>query len=320
MMTDRHDDPTDPPAGDAGGRFPENPRCGFVALVGAPNAGKSTLLNALVGAKVSIVSPKVQTTRSRVLGITIEGDSQILFVDTPGIFGPKRRLDRAMVAAAWQGAADADLVLLLVDSARRRMDEDTRAIIARLKEDGRPCLAALTKIDIVDKGRLLGLAAELDAEGIFTEIFMISATAGDGIEGLRRTLAGRVPEGPWLYPEDQISDMPMRLLAAEIVREKLFLQLHQELPYAATVETELWEEFEDGSAKINCEIYVQRESQKAIVLGKGGSRIKAIGRAARQELEAFLERRVHLILHVKVRENWVDNPEHYRSWGLDYNA
>lgn len=327
MMTDRQDDLPDLPEDDSGlpdeeaaTAMPENPRCGFVALVGAPNAGKSTLLNAMVGAKVSIVSPKVQTTRSRVLGITIEGDSQVLFVDTPGIFGPKRRLDRAMVAAAWQGASDADLVLLLVDSSRKRMDEDTRAIIARLKESGRPCLAALTKIDLVDKGKLLGLAAELDAEGIFTEIFMISATTGDGIDGLRRALAGRVPEGPWLYPEDQISDMPMRLLAAEIVREKLFVQLHQELPYAATVETEQWEEFEDGSAKINCEIYVQRESQKAIVLGKGGSRIKTIGQAARQELEAFLDRRVHLILHVKVRENWIDNPEHYSPWGLDYNA
>lgn len=324
MMTDNDQDdaPEDVPGTDAGtgATLPENPRCGFVALVGAPNVGKSTLLNAMVGAKVSIVSPKVQTTRSRVLGITIEGDSQILFVDTPGIFGPKRRLDRAMVAAAWQGAADADLVLMLVDSSRKRMDEDTLAIIARLKEDGRPCLAVLTKIDLVDKGRLLGLAAELDAHGVFSEIFMISAATGDGVDGLRRTLAERVPAGPWLYPEDQISDMPMRLLAAEIVREKLFVQLHQELPYAATVETEVWEEFEDGSAKINCEIYVQRESQKAIVLGKAGSRIKSIGQAARQELEAFLERRVHLILHVKVRENWVDNPEHYRPWGLDYNA
>lgn len=299
---------------------PEHPRCGFVALVGAPNAGKSTLLNALVGAKVSIVSPKVQTTRARVLGITIEGDSQVIFVDTPGIFGARKRLERAMVAAAWQGAADADLVVLLVDASRRQLDEDTRSIIATMKETGRRCLAALTKIDLINKERLLVLAEALDREGVFDEIFMVSAVTGDGVPEFLRTLAARMPEGPWLYPEDQISDMPMRLLAAEIVREKLFLQLHQELPYSVTVEVEAWEEFEDGSVRIACEVYVERDGQKAIVLGKGGSRIKSIGQAARQELEAFLERRVHVILHVKVRERWTENPEHYRSWGLDFNA
>lgn len=317
-MTDERDFDEIPDLSDAPG--PENPRCGFVALVGAPNAGKSTLLNALVGAKVSIVSPKVQTTRARVLGITIEGDSQAIFVDTPGIFGARRRLERAMVAAAWQGAADADLVLLLVDSTKRGLDADTRAIIEKLKESGRRCMAALTKVDLVEKEKLLVLADALSREGIFDEIFMISAVTGIALDELRRMLALRMPEGPWLFPADQISDVPMRLLAAEIVREKLFLQLHQELPYATTVETEKWEEFEDGSVKINCQIYVQRESQKAIILGKRGSRIKALGLAARQDLEQFLEQRVHLILHVKVRENWLESPEHYKPWGLDFNA
>lgn len=300
---------------------PENPRAGFVALVGAPNAGKSTLLNALVGAKVSIVSPKVQTTRARVLGITIEGDSQVIFVDTPGIFAPKRRLERAMVAAAWQGAQDADEVLLLVDSSRRGgIDQDTRNIVERLKATGRRAMAALTKVDLIRRDRLLGLAAELDGTGIFSEIFMVSALTGDGLDGLRGALAGRMPQGPWLYPADQISDMPMRLIAAEIVREKLFLQLHEELPYSAAVETESWEEFEDGSVRISAQITVMRDSQRAIVLGKGGQRIKGIGLAARLELEKFLERRVHLVLHVRVREDWTENREHYRSWGLDFDA
>jgi GTP-binding protein Era len=307
--------PLDPETG-----MPERPRAGFVALVGAPNAGKSTLLNALVGAKVSIVSPKVQTTRARVLGITIEGDSQIVFVDTPGIFEPRKRLERAMVAAAWQGADDADDVLLLVDASRHDLDQNTRAIVEKLKATGRKVMAALTKIDLIRRDKLLGLAAELDATGVFSEIFMISAVTGDGIPQLREMLAGRMPEGHWLYPADQISDMPMRLIAAEIVREKLFLQLHQELPYAAAVETETWEEFEDGSVRISAQITIQRESQRAIVLGKGGQRIKAIGQSARRELEEFLERRVHLMLHVKVREDWADNPEHYRPWGLDFNA
>ncbi|PWC53150.1 GTPase Era [Azospirillum sp. TSO22-1] len=304
---------------DLPGHQPENPRCGFVALVGAPNAGKSTLLNAMIGAKVSIVSPKVQTTRSRVLGITIEGDSQILFVDTPGIFTPKKRLERAMVAAAWQGAHDADLVGVLVDASRRGIDDDTRGIIAALQEQQRKAILVLNKIDLVKhRENLLALTAELNDAGIFTDTFMVSAATGDGVQDLRKFLAERLPEGPWLYPEDQISDMPMRLLAAEVTREKLFLQLHQELPYAATVETEEWEEFQDGSVKIRQVVYVQRDSQKAIVLGKGGARVKQIGLAARTELEAFLERRVHLMLFVKVRENWTEDPERYSVWGLDF--
>lgn len=301
------------------GAEPENPRCGFVALVGAPNAGKSTLLNAMIGAKVSIVSPKVQTTRSRVLGITIEGDSQIIFVDTPGIFTPKKRLERAMVAAAWQGAGDADLVGVLVDASRRGLDADTQGLVATLKDQGRSAILILNKIDLVkQRENLLDLTARLNETGVFTDTFMVSAATGDGVGDLRRFLAERVPEGPWLYPEDQISDMPMRLLAAEVTREKLFLQLHQELPYATTVETESWEEFDDGSVKISQIVYVQREGQKAIVLGKGGARIKQIGQAARSELEAFLERRVHLMLFVKVRENWTEDPERYSVWGLDF--
>ncbi|MGQ9369944.1 GTPase Era [Azospirillum sp. A39] len=302
-------------------REPEHPRCGFVALVGAPNAGKSTLLNALIGAKVSIVSPKVQTTRTRVLGITVTGDSQLLFVDTPGIFKPKRRLDRAMVAAAWQGAGDADLIGVLVDASRRGIDDDTRGIIGRLKEEKRQAILVLNKIDLVrQRETLLALTEELNREAPFTDTFMVSATTGDGVDDLRAFLAQRVPEGPWLYPEDQISDMPMRLLAAEITREKLFLQLHQELPYSVTVETESWEEFQDGSVKISQVVFVQRESQKAIVLGKGGQRIKQIGQAARSDLEAMLERRVHLMLFVKVREDWLEDPERYGVWGLDFGS
>lgn len=303
------------------GREPEHPRCGFIALVGAPNAGKSTLLNALIGAKVSIVSPKVQTTRTRVLGITITGDSQLLFVDTPGIFKPKRRLDRAMVAAAWQGAGDADLIGVLVDASRRGIDDDTRGILEKLKEEGRNAILILNKIDLVrHREILLSLTQELNRDGLFTDTFMVSASTGDGVDDLRDFLARQVPEGPWLYPEDQISDMPMRLLAAEITREKLFIQLHQELPYAATVETESWEEFQDGSVKISQVVFVQRESQKAIVLGKGGQRIKHIGQASRSELEAMLERRVHLMLFVKVRENWIEDPERYGIWGLDFGG
>ena len=300
--------------------LPERPRAGFVALVGAPNAGKSTLLNALVGAKVSIVSPKVQTTRSRVLGIAMAGDAQLLFVDLPGIFKPRRRLDRAMVAAAWQGATDADIVMLLYDASQSRMDEDTAGIVERLKEAGRPAILVLNKIDLIKRDQLLALAASFDAHGIFSRTFMVSALTGDGLADLARHLAETVPEGPWLYPPDQLSDMPQRLLAAEITREKLFLQLHQELPYAATVETETWEEFDDGSVKISQVVYVQRDGQKAIVLGKGGARIKQISTAARAEIETLLEQRVHLFLFVKVRENWVDDRERYEPWGLDYNA
>lgn len=295
-------------------------RCGFVALVGAPNAGKSTLLNAMVGAKVSIVSPKVQTTRARVLGITVEGASQILFVDLPGIFTPQRRLERAMVAAAWQGAEDADLALVLVDASSAGRDLDTATILARLKEHRRPAILVLNKIDLIRRDRLLGLAETLNQDGLFTDTFMISALSGDGVADLRAHLARAVPEGPWLYPDDQLSDMPMRLLAAEITREQVFLQLHQELPYAITVETEAWEEQPDGSARVAQVIYVTRESQRAIVLGRGGQRIKAIGAAARKELMTLLDRPAHLFLHVKVREGWADDPERYRDWGLDYNA
>ena len=283
---------------------PENPRCGFVALVGAPNAGKSTLLN----------------TRSRVLGITTVGDAELLFVDLPGIFAPKKRLERAMVAAAWQGATDADLIMVLYDAVRSRIDDDTKGIIDRLKEQGRSAILVLNKIDLIHPERLLGLAQTFQAEGIFTDIFMISAATGDGIDRLKSHLAAAVPEGPWLYPPDQLSDMPSRLMAAEITREKLFLQLHQELPYATTVETESWEEFDDGSVKISQVVYVQRDSQKAIVLGKGGSKVKQIGAASRRELEELLDRRVHLFLFVKVRENWTDDPERYEAWGLDFNA
>lgn len=295
-------------------------RCGFVALVGAPNAGKSTLLNALVGAKLSIVTHKVQTTRARLRGIAVEGDSQIVFVDTPGIFKPKRRLERAMVDAAWGGARDADVVVLLYDAHRKRLDEDTRLILDGLRDSGRKADLVLNKIDLIKRERLLALAAEFEAEGLFESIFMVSALSGDGVADLRGSLAGRLPEGPWLYPEDQLSDLPMRLLAAETTREKLFLKLHDELPYALTVETEQWEDFEDGSVRISQTVYVQRDSQKGIVLGKGGRAIKAVRAEAQADLEAALERRVHLFLFVKVRENWVDDPERYQTWGLDFSA
>jgi GTP-binding protein Era len=299
-------------------------RAGFVAIVGAPNVGKSTLLNRLVGTKVSIVSPKVQTTRSRILGICIEGPAQVIFIDTPGIFKPRRRLDRAMVAAAWGGARDADDILLLVDAnlvvSRRGLDGDTRTIIKRLKKSGRKVTLAINKVDLVAKPKLLEMAAELDATGVFPDIFMISAEKGDGVPDLMAFLSARVPAGPWLFPEDQISDMPGRLTAAEITREKLYLQLHQELPYAAAVETEDWKEQDDGSVRIEQIIYVERPTQKAIVLGKGGARIKALGQAAREELEEIFERRVHLFLFVKVREKWGDDPERYRDLGLEFDS
>lgn len=295
-------------------------RCGFVAIIGAPNVGKSTLLNRLVGAKVSIVTPKVQTTRTRILGIAIEGGTQLIFIDTPGIFRPRRRLDRAMVRAAWSGAADADLTLLLVDAHRRQPDEDTRAILDGLKQAGRRAVLVLNKIDLVRREALLGLAESLHAESIFTDVFMVSAATGDGVDDLRAALAARLPAGPWLFPADQITDMPMRLLAAEITREQLFLQLHQELPYALTVESETWEEFRDGSVKIQQVIYLQRESQKPIVIGKGGQRIRRVREAAQAGLEAMLGRKVHLFLFVKVRENWLEDPERYRELGLDFNA
>lgn len=298
---------------------PATHRCGFVAIVGAPNVGKSTLLNRIVGSKVSIVSPKVQTTRTRVLGIAQYDAAQLVFIDTPGIFTPRRRLDRAMVAAAWTGAADADLTLMVVDAAHG-LDQDSARIIARFKEDGRRAIVAVNKIDLVKKADLLALIARLDSYGIFTDTFLVSAQTGDGVADLLTHLASRVPEGPWHYPEDQLSDMNDRLLAAEITREKLYLQLHQELPYAATVETEDWEERADGSVAIRQVIYVEREGQKGIILGKGGSRIKQIGAASRLELEDILERRVHIFIFVKVRERWGDDPDRYRDWGLDYDA
>jgi len=294
-------------------------RCGFVAILGAPNVGKSTLINRLVGAKVSIVSPKVQTTRTRVLGICIEGASQLIFIDTPGIFQPKRRLDRAMVASAWGGAGDADLVMLLID-AHRGLDQDSRNIVDKLKAENRQAILSLNKIDLANKQKLLELAQTLNDTGVFTETFMISAETGDGVADLMTFLAAHVQPGPWMFPEDQISDMPARLLAAEITREQLYRQLHQELPYATTIETEEWEERDDGSVSIRQIIYVERSSQKGIVLGKGGQRAKAIGAAARAELEDMLERRVHLFIFVKVREKWGDDPERYRDWGLDFNA
>jgi GTP-binding protein Era len=300
-------------------------RCGFVALLGAPNVGKSTLLNRLVGTKVSIVTPKVQTTRSRVLGIAIAGATQIVFIDTPGIFKPKKRLERAMVSAAWGGARDADLVVVLVD-AKRGVDSDTRLIVGHLRRQKRHAVLAINKVDVVKRPGLLELAAALDRERLgdasrlFTDIFMISALTGDGVGELAALLAGSVPAGPWLYPEDQAADMPLRLLAAEITREQVFLQLQQELPYAAAVETEAWSERDDGSVRIDQLIYIRRDSQKMIVLGKGGQRIKAIGSVARRELEKLLDRRVHLFIHVKVRDKWQDDPERYRELGLDFNA
>jgi len=291
--------------------------CGFVALIGAPNAGKSTLINQLVGAKVSIVSRKVQTTRSLVRGIAIEGNAQIIFVDTPGIFAPKRRLDRAMVSSAWGGAGDADAVALLVD-ARKGMDEEVEAILARLGQVGAAKILVLNKIDTVEPPRLLELAAKLNAELPFAETFMISALRGHGVLKLKQQLGALMPPGPWLYPEDQISDAPLRSLAAEITREKIFERLHDELPYQSTVETELWKDMPDGSARVEQTIYVMREGHKKIVIGEGGRTIKAIGTAARKEIMAAAEQTVHLFLFVKVRENWPDDPERYREMGLEF--
>jgi GTP-binding protein Era len=289
-----------------------------VALLGAPNVGKSTLLNRVVGSKVSIVTPKVQTTRTRILGIAIRGETQIVFMDTPGIFAPRRRLDRAMVAAAWGGAREADIVLVLVDAAKGFCD-DTRRIVEGLRASDRKAVLVLNKIDLVRRESLLALAADLNAEGVFTDTFMISAVTGDGVDDLVSYLCARLPEGPWLYPEDQLSDIPKFLLAAEITREQLYLQLRQELPYAATVETETWTPFEDGSARIDQIIYVARESQKPIVLGKGGQRIKAIGAAARAEMERIFGHRVHLFLRVKV-EAWEERRERYKALGLEFEV
>lgn len=293
-------------------------RCGVVALIGAPNVGKSTLINALVGAKISIVTPKVQTTRSLIRGIAIEGAAQLIFVDTPGIFLPRRRLDRAMVGTAWGSAQDADIVAFLFD-AHRGLQADDDAIWRGLAEirAGNKVLV-LNKIDLVAKPALLALAQALNERATFAATFMISALSGDGIVDLRRWFAEHAPQGPWLYPEDQISDAPMRQLAAEITREKLYLRLHQELPYRSTVETDSWKELRDGSVRIEQTIYVERESQRKILLGKGGQTIKAIGAAARADIAAAVDQRVHLFLFVKVREGWGDDPERYREMGLEF--
>jgi len=294
-------------------------RCGYIALLGAPNAGKSTLLNRLVGSKLAIVSPKVQTTRARLLGIVARGEAQLVFIDTPGIFAPKRRLERAMVNAAWEGAKEADIDVVLVDSSLG-LDADTRRILDGLKAAGKRAVLALNQIDKVKREALLPLSAAISRDYAFERVFMISGLSGDGVEDFLAYLAGAVPEGPWLFPADEMTDAPLRLLAAEITREQIFLQLHQELPYASTVETEAWEEFADGSVKISQLIHVARDSQKPIVLGKGGSRIKSIGAAARAELEKLLGRRVHLFLQVKVSEDWTEDKERYEAMRLDYEG
>ena len=294
-------------------------RAGFVALIGEPNAGKSTLTNAMVGAKVSIVTHKVQTTRARIRGVALEGEAQIVFVDTPGLFRPRRRLDRAMVAAAWGGAADADIIVLLIE-AHRGKTEGVKAILENLKEvaKGRRIALAINKIDRVQSEKLLALTAEMNEAFEFEQTFMISAEKGYGVADLRAWLGGELPEGPWLYPEDQIADLPMRMIAAEMTREKLTLRLHQELPYQLTVETDHWQERKDGSARIDQVIYVSRDGHKGIVLGHKGETIKAVSQAARAELEEFLGRKVHLFTQVKVREKWLDEAERYSEMGLDF--
>jgi len=294
-------------------------RSGFVAMLGAPNAGKSTLVNQLVGTKVSIVTHKVQTTRALVRGIAIKDRTQIVFVDTPGVFNPKRRLDRAMVKTAWGGAKDADIVLPIID-ADRGINDEVLAIMDRLKDVKQPKVLLLNKVDQMRRDRLLAMTQEISTKGEFERIFMISALNGSGCDDLMEFLAARLPEGPWYYPEDQISDLPLRQLAAEITREKLFLRLHQEIPYASTVETERWENRPDGSVRIEQTIYVERDSQKAIVLGHKGETVKAIGQAARREITEAAEQTVHLFLFVKVRENWGNDPERYREMGLDFTA
>jgi GTP-binding protein Era len=296
---------------------PADTHCGFVALIGAPNAGKSTLLNALVGTKISIVTPKVQTTRALIRGIAIEGVAQLIFVDTPGICAPRRRLDRAMVGSAWGSTQDADVVAVLVDS-HKGLQEDEEAILRGLADVRAPKVLVLNKVDLVDKPKLLALAQSLNERAAFAATFMISARSGNGVGDLKTFLAAQVPPGPWLYPEDQISDAPLRQLAAEITREKLYLRLHQELPYQSTVETEVWKELKDGAVRIEQTIYVERESQRKIVLGKGGQTIKAIGAAARSEIAEAIEHPVHLFLFVKVREGWSEDPERYREMGLEF--
>lgn len=294
-------------------------KCGFVTLLGAPNAGKSTLVNYMVGAKVSIVSPKVQTTRSRVRGIFVKDNCEIVLVDTPGIFKPKRRLDRAMVASAWQEAEYSDVRLMMAD-ARRGYDDDTRAIVSDLVKNKYKSVLVLNKTDMTKPEKLLELSAKLNESGIFTDTFMVSAVTGDGVDGLEKYLIDRMPEGPFMFPEDQVSDLPNRLLAAEITREKLYLNLNQELPYISAVQTDSWQEKEDGSVRIDQTVFVEKANQRQIVLGKNGAMIKKIGSQARKELEELLECRVHLFLFVKIRDKWGDNPELYKPWGLDFNA
>jgi GTP-binding protein Era len=309
----------------------EQTRCGFAALIGAPNAGKSTLLNRLVGSKVAIVTHKVQTTRAVLRGVAMRGEAQVIFIDTPGIFDPKRKLDRAMVDAAWSGVGDADLTILLVDAAAlaRRLEDgkitaladlndDTARIIEGLSSRSGEKILALNKIDALPRDQLLAMAQLLNSADIFQQVFMISALNGDGVDDLFDHVAAAMPQSPWLYPEDQAADVPLRLLASEITREKIFLRLHQELPYKSTVETEAWTEQKNGDIRIEQTIFVERDSQKKIVLGKGGRTIKDIGSASRKELGVLLERRVHLFLFVKVREGWANDPERYREMGLDF--
>ena len=297
----------------------ETTHAGFLSLIGAPNAGKSSITNHFAGAKVSIVSHKAQTTRSVIKGIGIFESTQIIFLDTPGIFNPKRRLDRAMVLSAWEGAKDADIIALVVD-AKRGFDLESKAIVQKLKEEQVKALLVLNKTDLVKKEKLLDLSAEINAVYAFEETFFVSVQTGEGLKDFYAYLAEHLPVSPWFYPEDEMSDMPLKLLAAELVREKLFLYLKDELPYALTVEPELWERREDGSVRAEMTIYVERDNQKIIVLGKGGQMIKKIGTAARKELEELLEERIHLFLFVKVRENWVNDPARYKIWGLNYNA
>lgn len=305
----------------------EDTRCSVIAVIGAPNAGKSTLVNALVGAKVSIVTHKVQTTRARVRGIMMQDETQLVFIDTPGIFSPRRRLDRAMVAAAWEGIEGADERILVVDApaylegenekgAAGKSRADTDLIIGGLKDNGVNSVLALNKIDEIARPKLLAIVQQLNETGVFSEVFMISAKNGDGLGDLKTHLVKTAPKGPWLYPEDQLSDISDRLMAAEVTREKLFLRLHDELPYASTVETEQWKETKSG-IRIEQTIYVERDGQKAIVLGKNGQTLKAIGKASREELSQLLDRPVHLFLHVKVREGWADEAARLKNIGLD---
>jgi GTPase len=301
----------------AKGRGEAHTRCGFIALIGAPNVGKSTLINALVGTKVAIVSHKMQTTRALLRGIATVDGSQLVFIDTPGIFAPKRRLDRAMVTNAWAGTHDADIAGVLVD-AKRGLDDEADAILERLAEVGQPKILLINKVDLVEKSALLAIAKAANARLAFAATFMISALTGDGVADVKSWLAQHVPQGPWHYPEDQITDAPLRQLAAEITREKLYLRLHQELPYQSTVETDIWKELKDGSTRIEQTIYVERESQRKIVLGKGGQTIKAIGADARREIADMIEAPVHLFLFVKVRERWGDDPDRYRGMGLEF--